>query len=142
MTSCSPSAIPGELIESELFGHMKGSFTGAVADRAGKFEQADGGTLFLDEIGDMSPAAQAKVLRVLQEGEVTLAGLLLGLAVSMVLVFVVNPQSFHWTMDLVLPWGRLALLSAAVMLAGTATAAFSARRAAGQAAVLSVKEDW
>jgi putative ABC transport system permease protein len=72
----------------------------------------------------------------------TLAGLLLGLAVSMVLVFVVNPQSFHWTMDLVLPWGRLALLSAAVMLAGTATAAFSARRAAGQAAVLSVKEDW
>ena len=72
----------------------------------------------------------------------TLAGLLLGLAVSMVLVFVVNPQSFHWTMDLVLPWGRLALLSAAVMLAGPATAAFSARRAAGQAAVLSVKEDW
>jgi putative ABC transport system permease protein len=72
----------------------------------------------------------------------TLAGLLLGLAVSMVLVFVVNPQSFHWTMDLVLPFGRLALLCAAVMLAGTATAAFSARRAAGQAAVLSVKEDW
>jgi len=72
----------------------------------------------------------------------TLAGLLLGLAVSMVLVFVVNPQSFHWTMELVLPWGRLALLCAAVMVAGTATAAFSARRAAGAAAVLSVKEDW
>jgi putative ABC transport system permease protein len=72
----------------------------------------------------------------------TLAGLVLGLAVSMVLVFVVNPQSFHWTMDLVLPFGRLALLCAAVMVAGTATAAFSARRAAGQAAVLSVKEDW
>ena len=68
------AAIPGELIESELFGHMKGSFTGAVADRAGKFEQADGGTLFLDEIGDMSLAAQAKVLRVLQEGEVTRIG--------------------------------------------------------------------
>ncbi|MEA3246920.1 MAG: sigma-54 dependent transcriptional regulator, partial [Gemmatimonadota bacterium] len=68
------AAIPAELIESELFGHMKGSFTGAVADRAGKFEQADGGTLFLDEIGDMSPAAQAKVLRVLQEGEVTRIG--------------------------------------------------------------------
>ena len=68
------AAIPSELIESELFGHMKGSFTGAVADRAGKFEQADGGTLFLDEIGDMSPAAQAKVLRVLQEGEVTRIG--------------------------------------------------------------------
>jgi len=71
-----------------------------------------------------------------------IAGLLLGLAVSMVLVFVVNPQSFHWTMDLVLPWGRLALLCAAVLVAGTATAAFSARRAAGTAAVLSVKEDW
>ena len=68
------AAIPGELIESELFGHMKGSFTGAVSDRAGKFEQADGGTLFLDEIGDMSLAAQAKVLRVLQEGEVTRIG--------------------------------------------------------------------
>ena len=68
------AAIPGELIESELFGHVKGSFTGAVADRAGKFEQADGGTLFLDEIGDMSLAAQAKVLRVLQDGEVTRIG--------------------------------------------------------------------
>ncbi|NJD11691.1 MAG: sigma-54-dependent Fis family transcriptional regulator, partial [Gemmatimonadetes bacterium] len=62
------AAIPAELIESELFGHMKGSFTGAVGDRAGKFEQAHGGTLFLDEIGDMSLAAQAKVLRALQEG--------------------------------------------------------------------------
>ncbi len=71
-----------------------------------------------------------------------LVGLLLGVAVSMVLVFVVNPQSFHWTMDLVLPWGRLALLAVAVLAAGTATAAFSARRAAGRAAVLSVKEDW
>ncbi|MCC7194696.1 MAG: sigma-54-dependent Fis family transcriptional regulator [Gemmatimonadaceae bacterium] len=68
------AAIPAELIESELFGHMKGSFTGAVQDRAGKFEQADGGTLFLDEIGDMAPAAQAKVLRVLQEGDVTRIG--------------------------------------------------------------------
>ncbi len=68
------AAIPSELIESELFGHMKGSFTGAVADRAGKFEQADGGTLFLDEIGDMSLAAQAKVLRVLQDGVVTRIG--------------------------------------------------------------------
>lgn len=68
------AAIPSELIESELFGHMKGSFTGAVADRAGKFEQADGGTLFLDEIGDMSFAAQAKVLRVLEEGVVIRVG--------------------------------------------------------------------
>jgi two-component system, NtrC family, nitrogen regulation response regulator NtrX len=68
------AAIPSELIESELFGHVKGSFTGAFADRAGKFEQADGGTLFLDEVGDMSLAAQAKVLRALQEGVVTRIG--------------------------------------------------------------------
>ncbi len=68
------AAIPGELIESELFGHVRGSFTGAVADRAGKFEQANGGTLFLDEVGDMSPATQAKVLRVLQDGVVTRIG--------------------------------------------------------------------
>jgi two-component system, NtrC family, nitrogen regulation response regulator NtrX len=68
------AAIPSELIESELFGHMKGSFTGAVGDRAGKFEQADGGTLFLDEIGDMSPSAQAKVLRALQEGVISRVG--------------------------------------------------------------------
>ncbi|MBN2184162.1 MAG: sigma-54-dependent Fis family transcriptional regulator [Candidatus Krumholzibacteriota bacterium] len=62
------AAIPEELIESELFGHEKGSFTGAVSQRVGKFELADGGTLFLDEVGDMSQSAQAKVLRVLQEG--------------------------------------------------------------------------
>jgi two-component system nitrogen regulation response regulator NtrX len=68
------AAIPSELIESELFGHVKGSFTGAVSDRPGKFEQADGGTLFLDEIGDMSLAAQAKVLRALQEGIITRVG--------------------------------------------------------------------
>ncbi len=68
------AAIPTELIESELFGHMKGSFTGAFADRAGKFELADGGTLFLDEIGDMSLSAQAKVLRALQEGAVSRVG--------------------------------------------------------------------
>jgi two-component system, NtrC family, nitrogen regulation response regulator NtrX len=68
------AAIPSELIESELFGHMKGSFTGAFADRAGKFEQADSGTLFLDEVGDMSLSAQAKLLRVLQEGVVTRIG--------------------------------------------------------------------
>lgn len=68
------AAIPSELIESELFGHVKGSFTGAIKDKAGKFEQADGGTLFLDEIGDMSLSAQAKVLRALQENEVTRVG--------------------------------------------------------------------
>jgi two-component system nitrogen regulation response regulator NtrX len=68
------AAIPSELIESELFGHIKGSFTGAVADRAGRFEQADGGTLFLDEVGDMSSAVQAKVLRALEEGVVTRVG--------------------------------------------------------------------
>jgi two-component system nitrogen regulation response regulator NtrX len=68
------AAIPTELIESELFGHLKGSFTGAHEDRAGKFELADGGTLFLDEIGDMSLTAQAKVLRALQEGMITRVG--------------------------------------------------------------------
>ena len=68
------AAIPGELIESELFGHEKGSFTSAVKQRIGKFEQAHGGTLFLDEIGDMSPNAQAKVLRALQEGKITRVG--------------------------------------------------------------------
>ena len=72
----------------------------------------------------------------------TLIGLLLGLAVSMVLVFVVNPQSFHWTMQIVLPWGRLMLLCAAVLAAGIATAGWSARQAAGRQAVMSVKEDW
>jgi two-component system nitrogen regulation response regulator NtrX len=68
------AAIPSELIESALFGHIKGSFTGAVADRTGKFEQAHGGTLFLDEVGDMSQEAQAKVLRALEEGVVTRVG--------------------------------------------------------------------
>ncbi|MGI9042572.1 MAG: sigma-54-dependent transcriptional regulator [Gemmatimonadaceae bacterium] len=68
------AAIPQELIESELFGHMKGSFTGAIADRPGKFEQANKGTLFLDEIGDMSMSAQAKVLRVLQDNVITRIG--------------------------------------------------------------------
>ena len=68
------AAIPSELIESELFGHEKGSFTSAVKQRIGKFEQASGGTLFLDEIGDMSLNAQAKVLRALQEGKITRVG--------------------------------------------------------------------
>ncbi|RAR75474.1 sigma-54-dependent transcriptional regulator [Flavobacterium aciduliphilum] len=68
------AAIPSELIESELFGHIKGAFTSAVKDRAGKFEAADGGTLFLDEIGDMSLAAQAKVLRALQENLIQRVG--------------------------------------------------------------------
>ena len=68
------AAIPAELLESELFGHEKGAFTGASAQRIGKFEQADGGTLFLDEIGDMSPDAQSKVLRVLQENQITRVG--------------------------------------------------------------------
>jgi transcriptional regulator with GAF, ATPase, and Fis domain len=68
------AAIPSELIESELFGHEKGSFTSAIKQRIGKFEQANGGTLFLDEIGDMSPDAQAKVLRALQEGTISRVG--------------------------------------------------------------------
>jgi len=68
------AAIPSELIESELFGHEKGSFTSAIKQRLGKFEQAHGGTLFLDEIGDMSMSARAKVLRALQEGKITRVG--------------------------------------------------------------------
>ncbi|MBI1922979.1 sigma-54-dependent Fis family transcriptional regulator [Candidatus Poribacteria bacterium] len=68
------AAIPDELAESELFGHVKGAFTGATESRKGKFELANGGTIFLDEIGDLSPRIQAKILRVLQEGEVELVG--------------------------------------------------------------------
>src|SRR5678816_1498281 len=74
MVEVNCAAIPGELIESEMFGHEKGSFTSAVKQRIGKFEQASGGTLFLDEIGDMSMNAQAKVLRALQEGKITRVG--------------------------------------------------------------------
>src|SRR5438876_382756 len=84
------AAIPTELIESELFGHMKGSFTGAFADRAGKFELADGGTLFLDEIGDMSLSAQAKVLRALQEGVISRVGSGKTLAVDVRVVAATN----------------------------------------------------
>lgn len=74
MVEVNCAAIPSELIESELFGHVKGSFTGAIKDKSGKFEQANGGTIFLDEIGDMSLVAQAKVLRVLQESKVSPVG--------------------------------------------------------------------
>lgn len=74
MVEVNCAAIPGELIESELFGHEKGSFTSAIKQRIGKFETANGGTLFLDEIGDMSLNAQAKVLRALQEGKITRVG--------------------------------------------------------------------
>ena len=74
MVEVNCAAIPGELIESELFGHEKGSFTGATKQRIGKFEQANGGTLFLDEIGDMSLSAQAKVLRALQENKINRVG--------------------------------------------------------------------
>src|ERR1700733_1319569 len=74
MVEVNCAAIPGELIESELFGHEKGSFTSAIKQRIGKFESASGGTLFLDEIGDMSLSAQAKVLRALQEGKITRVG--------------------------------------------------------------------
>lgn len=74
MVEVNCAAIPSELIESELFGHIKGAFTSAVKDRAGKFEAANNGTIFLDEIGDMSLSAQAKVLRALQENKITRVG--------------------------------------------------------------------
>ncbi len=74
MVEVNCAAIPSELIESELFGHIKGSFTGAIKDKQGKFELANGGTIFLDEIGDMSLVAQAKVLRALQESRVSPVG--------------------------------------------------------------------
>jgi two-component system nitrogen regulation response regulator NtrX len=84
------AAIPGELIESELFGHEKGSFTSAVRQRLGKFEQAEGGTLFLDEIGDMSLSAQAKVLRALQENRITRVGGEKDLAVNVRIIAATN----------------------------------------------------
>jgi two-component system, NtrC family, nitrogen regulation response regulator NtrX len=89
------AAIPAELIESELFGHMKGSFTGAFADRAGKFEQADGGTLFLDEVGDMSLSAQAKVLRALQEGIIARIGSARTIAVDVRVLAATNKDLTH-----------------------------------------------
>ena len=84
------AAIPSELIESELFGHMKGSFTGAVSDSAGKFEQADGGTIFLDEVGDMSLDAQAKVLRALEESVITRVGGAKSIAVDVRVIAATN----------------------------------------------------
>ncbi len=89
------AAIPSELIESELFGHEKGSFTSAVKQHKGKFEQADGGTLFLDEIGDMSLAAQAKVLRVLQEHKVTRVGSDKDITVNVRVVAATNKNLLH-----------------------------------------------
>jgi two-component system, NtrC family, nitrogen regulation response regulator NtrX len=84
------AAIPEELIESELFGHLKGSFTGAVEDKTGKFEQADGGTLFLDEVGDMSLRTQAKVLRVIEEQRFAPLGSATGLTVDVRVVAATN----------------------------------------------------
>jgi len=84
------AAIPEELIESELFGHVKGSFTGAVKDQIGKFVQADGGTIFLDEIGDMSLKTQSKVLRVLQDGEVEPVGAAKSLTVDVRVIAATN----------------------------------------------------
>jgi DNA-binding NtrC family response regulator len=84
------SALPGELIESELFGHVRGAFTGADRDREGVFEAADGGTLFLDEVGDLSPSAQAKLLRVIEEGRVTPVGTAVSRPVNVRLVAATN----------------------------------------------------
>lgn len=89
------AAIPSELIESELFGHEKGSFTGAYKQRTGKFEQANGGTLFLDEIGDMSLSAQAKVLRALQENKITRIGSDKQIAVDVRIIAATNKDLLH-----------------------------------------------
>ena len=89
------AAIPAELIESELFGHIKGSFTGAFSDRAGRFELADGGTLFLDEVGDMSLSAQAKVLRALQEGVITRVGSSKPVSVDVRVIAATNKDLTH-----------------------------------------------
>ncbi|MEL7064849.1 MAG: sigma-54 dependent transcriptional regulator, partial [Bacteroidota bacterium] len=89
------AAIPSELIESELFGHEKGSFTGAHKQRIGKFEQANGGTLFLDEIGDMSLSAQAKVLRALQENKITRIGSDKQISVDVRILSATNKDLLH-----------------------------------------------
>ena len=89
------AAIPSELIESELFGHEKGSFTSANKQHKGKFEQADGGTLFLDEIGDMSLSAQAKVLRALQENRISRVGSDKDITVNVRVVAATNKNLLH-----------------------------------------------
>ena len=89
------AAIPGELIESELFGHEKGSFTSAIKQRIGKFESANGGTIFLDEIGDMSLNAQAKVLRALQEGKITRVGGEKEISVDVRVIAATNKDLLH-----------------------------------------------
>lgn len=89
------AAIPSELIESELFGHEKGAFTGALKQRIGKFEQANGGTLFLDEIGDMSLSAQAKVLRALQENKITRVGGESEIGVDVRIIAATNKDLLH-----------------------------------------------
>lgn len=95
MVEVNCAAIPSELIESELFGHEKGSFTSALKQRIGKFEQANGGTLFLDEIGDMSLSAQAKVLRALQENKITRVGGEKEIAVDVRVVAATNKDLKH-----------------------------------------------
>lgn len=106
MVEVNCAAIPGELIESELFGHEKGSFTSAVKQRIGKFETANGGTLFLDEIGDMSLDAQAKVLRALQEGKITRVGAEKDIAVDVRVIAATNKDLLkevdekHFRLDL------------------------------------------
>src|SRR6476646_3821979 len=95
MVEVNCAAIPSELIESELFGHEKGSFTSAIKQRIGKFEQANGGTLFLDEIGDMSLSAQAKVLRALQEGKITRVGADKDINVDVRVIAATNKDLMH-----------------------------------------------
>ena len=99
MVEVNCAAIPSELIESELFGHEKGSFTSAIKQRIGKFEQADGGTLFLDEIGDMSLSAQAKVLRALQETKITRVGGEKEISVNVRVLAATNKNLMHEITD-------------------------------------------
>jgi transcriptional regulator with GAF, ATPase, and Fis domain len=100
------AALPSELIESELFGHEKGAFTGAAARREGKFEQADGGTLFLDEIGDMSANVQAKLLRALEERRIERLGANESIPVDVRIVSATGDHDWSFSCGLVLSFAR------------------------------------